>query len=557
MNFKELKIQANELVLRPRATLAEYRALARGLGELHEPMPEYVRTIRAAVLGSFTIEGLGDAMVARGLFHNLQVLPYEAGYNQFSQAILEQDGQLYAHEPDVVYLLVDTPDLLNAEHLRQFVQLLLTRTKADIIIADFIAGKEGTEAKAALLRSALKDLAKESSRVHVFDLGAFVARLDIAPVWYTKFVALGDLRIAPHAFPALTEALLGFAVSRAGNTRKCLVTDLDGTLWSGVVGEVGYENVVPNHALLEHLLALEGSGTILAILSKNNEADALEVFERRSDMHLLKDHFASWRINWQSKDANLRSLAEELSISTDSMVFIDDEPFQQHAVLNAHPEVAVLAPSGLFAFSGFSRSVVTEEDLRRSAMYTEERKRKESKGQFLDEAAFLQSLNLQVTIAAMTEANIERVQQLTQKTNQYNMTTRRLTTPEVAAWQREKGEILIFSVTDAFGDYGIVGACFIEDRGSEWHLDNFLMSCRVIGRGVERAVISYILKAAQERGKTWVTASFVQSKKNGIAAACYPDNGFTQVSGDSVASEWSLETDQAYAPPSYVTVLSN
>lgn len=554
MTFEGLKKRSNELCVTETATSADFTALAKELDHIEE-FPSYIRPLRAAFLSSYTIGGLSEMLRVHGMFHNLALITWNAPYNQFTQHILDPQSELFLFRPTVVYLLIDAPEILDEQHLETMLTTLLLSTEASIVVSNFLVSPGTQEEKVEVLNVRLEALAKEHRRIRIFDLKKFVNEVGTDQVWYTKYVTLGDFRISPQFFPTLSARLIADAVAIAGATRKCLVSDLDNTLWQGVVGEDGALVVIPNRALQEKMLALYEQGIILCINSKNNLEDALLVIDTHPDMLLRRDHFAAWRINWQPKDQNIIELAEELSIGIDSMVFMDDDPFQQGLVRDSLPEVAVIHPDMLPSYVGFTQSTLTEEDKRRGIMYVEERKRKELRGGFSNETEYLKTLHIHVEIKPITSETIPRVSQLSQKTNQYNLTTQRMTEEEVQHRLLEGYKIWTMRIWDSVGDYGLTGVIVVRPEGDAWVLDNFFMSCRVLGRGIEKSVVSFLLREAKQASARLVKGKFIPTKKNGVAHDFYVKNNFTLREEKDGIEQWEQAIAGDYPAPDFIHIV--
>lgn len=533
MKFAELQHDIRNLYANKDASPAAYISCAHALNKIEDDIPPYIRNVRIAFLSSFTIQGLDDIYRSMGIFHNVIAQVYTAPYNQFTQQILAPTSDVYMSNPHVVYLIIDAPDILHDAHLRDIIETLLERTRAHVVLFTFVASPQSDESRIAGLNQLLKELYGQHPRVSLFDFGKFLDRVGRSAHWYTKYVALGDMRLHVTAFPMLCEALLGYAVAAAGNTKKCLVLDLDNTLWQGIAGEDGLEGVHPNRTIQEYACALFEKGIILAINSKNNFEDAMQIIEQHPDMKLKKHHFAAWQINWASKEKNMAALAEELNVGTESFVFVDDDPFQRERIGIAYPEIATLPPERLTAFSGFCSLMITEEDKRRGVMYSEERMRRELQKTLRTEEDFIRELALCIGIKEVDEQIIPRISQLTQKTNQFNLTTRRYTENEIKQMQRNGWNIWSVEVSDRFGDYGIVGVLMAEPKGNEWRVDTMLLSCRVLGRGVERHLIDHLLQSARSESVSIVRAEYCRSNKNQQTETFWDAHGFTLVSSDT------------------------
>lgn len=532
MKFAELHKEISNCYLANDASVAAYLSCIKGIDQIKGDVPAYVRKLRAAFLGSFTIQGLAEVYRAQGIFHNLFVEPYTAPYNQFTQQVLAPASDLYLHDPQIVYFIVDTPDIVDDAHVQDLLAILLERTHAHIVLFNFAASPRSNMATVTARNQRFKELYKSNGRISVFDFAAFLDRIGLSEHWYTKYTELGDFRLSPSAFPVLAESLLAYGIATAGNTKKCVVLDLDNTLWQGIAGEDGADGVLPEKEIQNYLLALFERGIILAINSKNNEEDALRVIEHHPDMILKKNNFAAWRINWESKEKNIAELAEELNLGIESFVFVDDDPFQRELVRTAYPDIAVIPPERLLSYPGFHSFAVTEEDKRRGTMYGEERMRRELQKTFRTEEDFIKQLDLHVEIHNVSEQTVARASQLTQKTNQFNVTTKRYSEEDMKRLIQDGWHIWAINVADRFGDYGIVGVLMIEPKENEWRVDNFLLSCRVLGRGVEGHVINHLLKIVAHSHVRIITAEYRRSAKNQQTEKFWDKNAFTLISED-------------------------
>ena len=325
--------------------------------------------------------------------------------------------------------------------------------------------------------------------------------------------------------------------------KKCLVLDLDNTLWGGVLGEDGIEGIklggdYPGkafHYYQDALLELSKSGVILTVCSKNNEEDVLEAWEKNPFMVLKKDNFAAWRINWADKATNIKELAEELNIGLDSFVFVDDNPTERELIKQVLPMVEVPEfPAQPYELPQFFKDLVeryfrvyslTNEDKQKTEQYKANAQRAQAQRSFVDFDAFLESLDIQITIEAANEFNIPRIAQMTQKTNQFNLTTKRYTDAEVRSLVQAGWKIWCISVADKFGDNGITGCIMVNGDT----FDTFLLSCRILGKGIEDAFIKKILSLLKESGVKTVLALYVPTAKNAQVKDFYERCGFTCV----------------------------
>jgi FkbH-like protein len=402
--------------------------------------------------------------------------------------------------------------------------------------------------------------------VHLFDLEALQRSLGLtatydARLWYLYHQPFTEL------FLHQAGILLGrIIIASRRSPKKCVVLDCDNTLWGGVIGEDGLDGIAlgdefPGSAYRDFqklLLHWRDQGVLLAIASKNNEADVWEVFDQHTGMALKRSDLSAWQINWQTKAQSIAAIAEDLNIGIDSMVFIDDSPMEIDYMRHAWPEVAsVLLPeepaeivSTLQQMTFFDRLEVTEEDRARADMMRAELDRKALNVNMTKEQ-FLQALELRIDLFRAGQEDLGRVTQLINKTNQFNLTTMRRTLDEVRALaQSADYRLYALRVADKFGDYGLTGVVVVQVAGGRktWHLDSLLLSCRVLGRGVEAALLAALAADAAADGADELTAAFIPTRKNALAATFLPSHGFQQRPDGT----WRLALADAPKVPDFV-----
>ncbi len=345
-----------------------------------------------------------------------------------------------------------------------------------------------------------------------------------------------------------------------GKAKKALIFDCDNTIWKGIVGEDGPEGIElsardKNGNIFEevqHLAkALGKQGIVIGLCSKNNPDDVEQVFLRRTDMSLSNEDLTIRKVNWADKVTNLSEIASELNIGIDSIVFVDDSPFEIDFIKENLPEVfSIRVPEKLYnypseirsLFSLFYKKRNTKEDMDRVRLYKTDETRKSERSKFSSLEEYLASLELKVRIFIDSKNNIERSAQLTQKTNQFNFTGRRYTETEIRQFT-ELGDsrTYVFGVTDKFGDYGITGLAIVRLHGKEAEIDSFLMSCRIIGRKIENAVLNYILRDLEGSGIDIVTSKYIETTKNIQLRSVYDQFGFTLKSENNKVKEYFLD----------------
>jgi len=318
------------------------------------------------------------------------------------------------------------------------------------------------------------------------------------------------------------------------NTKKCIVLDLDNTLWGGIVGEDGIDGIALSLsnpgasfvAFQQALLDMYNRGVILAINSRNNFEDAIKVIREHPNMILKEPHFAAMRINWNDKATNIIELAKELNIGLDSMVFFDDDPTNRAIVREMAPDVEVpefsIKPEEyakfLLSLPYFPTAAITDEDKMRGSLYVTERLRQEAEKQFSEKDEFLKHLGLEMRFFEDDSTSIARLAQMTGKTNQFNVNKIPMTEEEMANFiASPEHKVFYASVADRFGEHGITNLAIAKKAGDVWNLEHFLMSCRVIGRGVEDAFLSAIAENAKQNGAKHLNITFISSEKNAPA----------------------------------------
>jgi FkbH-like protein len=510
---------------------------------------------RLAVLRSFTVEPLVPLVRAGAFAGGLDLAVHLGGFNAYAQEMLDPRSGLYEFQPGIAILAVQPGDLppgREAPALGEYVAAFRARSDAALVIHDFGVPELDAE---------LRRLAGEQAGVYALPYRERVAGHGIDE---RNRTAMG-MPLANEALLPLSREWLRFIHPLGGRVSKALVTDLDNTLWAGVIGEDGITGIAsgpegPHRELQAALLELHARGILLAVCSKNDEADALEALERHPGLLVRPAHFAALRINWRDKPENLRQIAAELGIGTDALAFLDDDPVERERVRSELPEVAVLEPAGgaqsLAAAVRDSpllaRLALSAEDRARQRHYAERRTRDEARRAAPSLEEFYRSLAQEVTVERMTPETAERAAQLTQKTNQFNLTTRRYALPEL---QRlfGSGEAHVFTarVVDCYGDNGLTALAILRDTPSAVEIDTLLLSCRVIGRGVETALLSFLAERARARQQP-LRGRFVPTKKNALARDFFRDHGFRLLEEGAEGTVWALEAAARIECPSWI-----
>lgn len=531
-------------------------------------------SVNIAISSSSTTNGFKEVLNVKCHEMGLKAYFYVSGYNQYAQDISGRGGPLYNFKPDITFLLVDAGSIMK--------EFLLDPYKFDLQERKNITGdsykrlegliekftKHGTgilvmnnmevpaysplgilEAKektglSALLRSfneRLFSLADNRS-IFVYDYDSFLSGIGKNKVVDYKMLYLADMKISPDVIPVLCDEYMRYIKALKGLARKCIVVDLDNTIWGGIIGEDGMEGIKlsptgPGSAYMDFqkmVLALFHRGIILAINSSNNAEDVLRVFRKHPHMVLKEEHFAGIKINWENKVKNLVDIAKDINIGLDSIVYLEDDKRIRDMVRKALPEVLCPdLPEDASEYCRFLRGLkemdtlqITREDKARGTQYLSQRRRHEVKNAFSDFSEYLKHLNIKVEIKSADKFSIPRISQLTIRTNQFNFSSKRYDEKALERLAKDKRHgVYSVNVKDIYGDYGITGAVIIDKEDDRWLIDSFLLSCRILGKNVEDAVMGMIVKQAVKGGVDQVDIRCEKSGKNAPAFNFLKANG--------------------------------
>lgn len=541
-------------------------------------IPPRVRTVRLALLGGATTELLQDPLLLALEGMGIGCSIYRADYGTFIREMLEASSPTAQFRPEIAIVLV-TPhhvphwprpgdDLHRIGELAQEVSehwiglssKLHEHTGCEVILNNFhplpirpqgnLGAKLGWDPN-NFLRRVNRELGDRAPAfVHINDIEDLSARYGLNQWFDSRYWYLAKQPVSFSCLLPLVRNLAQMVSGLLGRSSKCLVLDLDNTLWGGVVGDDGPEGIIVGEgdpvgeaykAFQEYLKRLKERGVLLAVCSKNEESNARAPFVQRPDMVLRLEDFVAFKANWRPKGENLREIAAELNLGLDALVFVDDNPVEREQVRQAVPEVQVVELSedpadylrqvdqtGLFEVPSLSR-----EDAVRTQQYQQNQQRSQSLGKATDYASYLKSLQQRAVMKPFEDPFLDRITQLINKSNQYNLTTLRLTRSQVEERMRDPKQLTVYvRLADRFGDNGLISVCCGQAIENELWIEEWLMSCRVLQRGVEQLLCNYLVEKARERGLSWLHGVYIPTARNQMVQDHYEKLGFEAVRED-------------------------
>jgi FkbH-like protein len=592
------------------ASLAQYRIgyletlqLDRALSRLTLKPQTGFATVRLAILASSTVDHLPPAIRVAGLRRRLLIDLYTAAYGQYRQDLLNPASSLHLFAPQIILFSISAKNTVASVPLaatsieadetigRSIDELRLLWRKArgafnaTIIQQTFLDFTEpvfgsydrlvpGAPTRVITRLNDCLSKAAGQDNVLLLDV-AHASERDGIDAWFDNGSWLhGKLEIAPEAAILYGDMVARIVAAQRGLSKKCLVFDLDDTLWGGVIGDDGPEGIVLGEgsaageahlALQRYAKQLKERGVILAVCSKNDPAIAEAAFCNHPEMLLRRPDISAFVANWNDKAENLKAIAAQLNIGLDCLVFVDDNPVERARIRQSLPMVAVpelpkdiahyvrcLAEAGYFEAVAF-----TSEDRLRTEQYAANVEREalfELSGNLDD---FLRSLQMSVVFGKFTAAELVRVTQLFNKTNQFNTTTKRYTAEEVASFAAaEEMVTLQFRLLDKFGDNGLVSAMILRPDPKlpeVFEIDNWVMSCRVFGRQLEFEAMNIAVEQARRRGIRALRADYIPTLKNGVISELYPSLGFSPLSNETGGTYWILELAKYVARSTHIS----
>ncbi len=548
--------------------------------------------VRLAILSDSSSQLFTTAVKGYGCLNGVNFEIWEADYDQIDLQVFDMRSDLYAFKPDYIFIHRSVEHLLTSfykthdkngfyEQQAAYTKQLCTQVKgfsqAKLIlnnfaeINDWVAGNyaathnESFVTQVRRLNLELTTLVNDFAGLLIMDLAGMTAQYGYKNMVDAKLYVTADINYSLDFLPHFAAKLFDIIQAARGVIKKCIILDLDNTLWGGIIGDDGIEGIQLGslgigkaYTLLQlWLLELKKRGIILAVCSKNTESIAIEPFEKHPDMVLKKSDIAVFVANWDNKVDNILHIQNVLNIGMDSMVFLDDNPFEREMVKNAIPEITVPDlpedPAEYTQFlkelNLFETTALTKADEDRTRQYQEESKRIELKRTYTNEKEYLQSLKMQCKVEKFNAFNIPRIAQLSQRSNQFNLRTVRLLENEVSGMASNPAfETLAFSLSDIYGDYGLISFVILEQLNSDiLFVHSWVMSCRVLKRNMEQFALQCIVDEAKKRNAKTIIGEYLPTAKNGLVKEHYQNLGFTEKDG-----QWILNLDTPIHTENYI-----
>ena len=540
-------------------------------------LPQY----SLAVLGDCATQHLATALRGYGVSVGMRLNVFDADYDQIDAQVMAPDSELYRFAPQGVLLQMCTEKLQEAFYdcppearasfaedtyarIRQIWSRIGSRIPATVLqcnfplIDDGVFGQFGNKTEQSFLfqqrklNYLLMQGCQEAKNTFLIDLDALQTALGRSTFADPKLYYVAKMPISLAALPAAAKLVVDVVRSLQGTVKKCLVLDLDNTLWGGVIGDDGLSGIQigelgTGHAFSDFqkwLKELKNRGILLTVCSKNNEDTAKEPFEKHPEMVLRLEDFSMFVANWEDKARNIRTIQQALNIGMDSMVFLDDNPFERELVRTTVPELPedpALYLQYLRGLDLFETASYSREDAGRTEQYREKAQRAAFEAAFQSYDDYLEALQMRASAAAFDPFHYPRIAQLTQRSNQFNLRTVRYTEAEIEALAQDDSRIgLYFTLKDKFGDHGLISVVVLEKQPEDTlFISEWLMSCRVLKRGMEEFIVDKILSVAAQQGFRRVVGEYIPTPKNAMVKDLYEQLGFARLENGRFQAEVS------------------
>lgn len=574
--------------------MLSFKELKRNLNKDVSGLP----VVKIALLGDTATQFLATAIKGWGVERGYRIELFEAEYNQVERQFMDPTSDL--HQFDAQYIVVfqsthkwnERYSLLTtaeqgvlADNRLDFVTQICDSSKAKIIyfnypeIEDTVFGSYANKVETSFtyqvrkMNYELMKLSEEKQNLFICDIDGLQNKLGRDTMFDAMVYTTTEMILSLDAIPYVSSRVMDIVCALQGKFKKCIILDLDNTLWGGIVGDDGLEGIQLGHGLgigkaftefQMWVKKLKNRGIIVCVCSKNDEDKAKEPFEKHPDMVLQLDDISVFMANWETKVDNIRQIQQILNIGFDSMVFIDDNPFERNMVRENIPGVTVPEmpedPSCyleyLYSLNLFETASYSLADKDRTKQYQVQTKRAAFSKSFTNEADFLKSLNMISKVEGFTMFNIPRVAQLSQRSNQFNLRTVRYTESDIEAMLKdEKCFPLTFTLEDKFGDNGLIAVVIMKELdGESLFIDTWFMSCRVLKRGMENFTMNNMVEVAKMHSYKKIVGEYLPTPKNGMVANHYAKLGFVQMP-DKATSRWSLDLDSYKNLECYINII--
>ena len=568
------------------------------LKKITKHMPADLPAIKVALTGDTATQFLATAIRGTGAERGYQIDLFEAEYNQVERQFLDPSSELYQTDADFIVLFQSTHKLGEkhsllspsqqeslAEERLAFVASvcenpMLASKKIICLnypeIEDTVFGSYATKVTSSLtyqvrkLNMGLMDLSQRYANLFICDIAGLQNKLGRDMMFAPNVYVSTEMVLSIDALPYVASRVMDIICAIKGQFKKCLILDLDNTVWGGVIGDDGLEGIQLGHGLgigkaftefQMWVKKLKQRGVIICVASKNNEETAKEPFEKHPDMVLKLEDIAVFQANWETKVDNIRTIQRILNIGFDSMVFLDDNPFERNIVRENIPGITVpelpqdpgeyleyLYSQNLFETASYSQA-----DKDRTKQYQVEAQRVSLQKTFSNEADFLKSLDMTSVVSGFNKFNTPRVAQLSQRSNQFNLRTVRYTEADIEALGQNPDVIdLSFTLEDKFGDNGLIAVIIMKKQDEETlFIDTWFMSCRVLKRGMEDFTLNTMIEAAREKGYKRIVGEYLPTPKNKMVENHYPSLGFQKLEGTPTA-QYVLDVEQYQTRENYI-----
>ncbi len=556
--------------------------------------------VKLALVGDTATQFLVTALKGTGILRGYEIDLFEAEYNQVERQLLDPTSDLYQFNADFIVIFQSTHKLgehhsmLSAEQQATLaderISFLASVCENPVLagkkiiyfnypeIEDTVFGSYANKVDSSFtfqvrkLNYELMHLSQQHQNLFICDIAGLQNKLGRDVMFAANVYTSTEMILSMDALPYVASRLMDIVCAVKGQFKKCLILDLDNTVWGGVVGDDGLEGIQLGHGLgigkaftefQMWVKKLKQRGIIICVASKNNEDTAKEPFEKHPDMVLKLDDIAVFQANWETKVDNIRTIQSILNIGFDSMVFLDDNPFERNMVrenikgitVPELPEDPAEYLEYLYSLNLFETASYSNLDKDRTKQYQVEAQRVSLSKTFTNEVDFLKSLNMVSVVSGFTKFNIPRVAQLSQRSNQFNLRTVRYTDADIEALANDPNVIdLSFTLEDKFGDNGLIAAVIMKPLDKEiLFVDTWFMSCRVLKRGMENFTLNTMVEKAKAAGYKKIIGEYLPTPKNGMVAEHYPQLGFTSIV-DSNTNQWELSLTDYKERECYINI---